>query len=170
MKVTSGDLAKDERENIRIELDNLGNSYSWIQVVPRYKIDHEGDRVLNNGEVYLKVSERTNEFIHRADRNPLPGNLREVNCSLESTAWKISIFQSSLHSNEKSLLLGNEVVYITDPETRCHLTFAIPEVEDLDEGEDDYSCNLDDQSRGNDAEHAHSFGDLVLKSEDSYFN
>ncbi|RYH07257.1 hypothetical protein EON65_41955, partial [archaeon] len=126
-------LAKDERENIKVILDSRGNSYSWLQVSPRYKINREGDRILNYAEIFLKVSERSNEFVHRADRDPLPGQSREVNCSLEVTYWKLSIFQSSADSIDRSLLLGSELVNIHDPETRCYLTISLPPVENLDE-------------------------------------
>ena len=69
----SGSLAKDERENMMVNLNTNGNIYSWLQVCPRYKIDREGDKIRNKSEVYLKVSERSNEYIHRADRDPLLG-------------------------------------------------------------------------------------------------
>ena len=69
----SGSLAKDERENMMVTLNTNGNIYSWLQVCPRYKIDREGDKIRNKSEVYLKVSERSNEYIHRADRDPLLG-------------------------------------------------------------------------------------------------
>lgn len=131
LKVIPDQLAKDERENIRIVLDPQGNSFSWIQVIPRYKIDREGDRVLNASEIYLKISERSNEFIHRADRPPLPGQDIEVNCSLEPTSWKLNIFRSSVDSVDHRLLLSSELVYISDPETRCALTLAPVKLETL---------------------------------------
>lgn len=124
VKVLPDQLAKDERENIRIVLDTIGSSYSWLQVCPRYKIDREGDRVLNGAELFLKVAERTNEFVHRADRLPLPGQDVEVNCSLEATSFKLQIFRSAVDSVQKELLLSSELVYISDPETRCNLTLA----------------------------------------------
>jgi hypothetical protein len=82
-------LAKLERENIHVMLDPSGNAFSWLQIYPRFKIDKEGDRVLSRAEMYLKVAERNNEFLHSADRPPLSGNFREVNCALESTSWRL---------------------------------------------------------------------------------
>ena len=49
--------------------------------------------IKSNTEMLLKVAERTNEYIHCADKDSADGN-REVNCSLESTAWRLSIFQN----------------------------------------------------------------------------
>lgn len=61
-----------------ISLDVNGSAFSWIQITPRFKIDKEGDRVLNYAELYLKVAERSNEFLHTADRSPQAEQLREV--------------------------------------------------------------------------------------------
>eukprot|EP00981_Chlorochromonas_danica_P006656 scaffold1447_cov165-Ochromonas_danica.AAC.2 len=133
LTVLPGKLARDERENIKVILDGRGSAFSWLQLCPRYKIDREGDRVLNHAEVYLRVSERSNEFVHRSDRDPYLGQSREVNCSLEMTFWKLNIFQSSADAIDRRLLLGSELVYINDPETRCNLTIAFPALESLEE-------------------------------------
>ena len=94
--VIPGKLAENERENIRIGLDAQGSAFSWIQITPRFKIDKDGDRVLTNAEMYLKFLERPSEYIHVADMSPVGDRLREVNCSLETSAWKMTIYQSSL--------------------------------------------------------------------------
>ena len=60
-------LAKVERENVYVTLDVIGNSFSWLQICPRYKIDKEGDRILNNSEMYLRVASRSNEYFHTSD-------------------------------------------------------------------------------------------------------
>lgn len=39
VKVLNGKLAKGERENMKVNLDIQGDSYSWFQVYPRYRID-----------------------------------------------------------------------------------------------------------------------------------
>ena len=66
--------AKDERENLSVTLSPDGNTYSWLNIVPRYKVDREGD-VINNGvEFYLKVTLRHSEYIHCSDNKPRQGN------------------------------------------------------------------------------------------------
>lgn len=115
-------LAKDERDNYRIGLDGDGDAYSWIQVCPRFKIDKEGDRILSNAEVYLKVFARNNEYIHTALRDPIPGHFREINCSLELSSWRMSIYQSSTDTMQTSLLLVGQLMYINDPETKSYLS------------------------------------------------
>jgi hypothetical protein len=67
LTVTNDQLAKEERENMRIELDAKGSPFSWIQLSPRYKIDKDGDKILSNTEIYLRVAERANEFVHCSD-------------------------------------------------------------------------------------------------------
>ena len=47
--------ARDERENMEIKLSSDGNVYSWIKILPRYKINREGDPIMNNTEILLKV-------------------------------------------------------------------------------------------------------------------
>eukprot|EP01040_Poterioochromonas_malhamensis_P001446 gene1446-1534_t len=187
LKVIPDQLAKDERENIRIVLDSKGSSYSWMQVCPRYKIDRDGDRVLNNSEIYLKVAERSNEYLHRADRDPLPGHEREVNCSLEATSWRLNIFQSSVDSVDKRLLLSSELIYISDPETHCNVTISLPPLSNLEDNnevrtplpesesllENEESHVTDELDTGNyidNADYAHQFGDIVLQPYQDFVN
>ena len=114
-------MARDERENIQVSLDSFGSPNSWLQVQPRYKIDREGDRILSNTEVILKVAERPNEYIHCSEKEPPAGYYHEVNCSLESTAWRLSLFQSG-EFLEANIILASQLVYIHDPETRSNIT------------------------------------------------
>jgi hypothetical protein len=153
-------LAKDERENVRIGLDSSGNAFSWIQICPRFKIDKEGDRILSNAEVLLKVAERSNEYVHSADRDPPPGMFREINCSLETTSWKLGIYQSSTDTFNKSHLLASQLLYINDPETKSYLSIAQPPPESFDD-EDDPTTEETASSRPR-SSYAHEHGDLVL--------
>lgn len=124
-------LARDERENIRVALTSEGCTYSWLQVLPRYKIDREGDRILSNTEALLKVAERPNEYIHCSEKLPPAGYFREVNCSLETSSWRLTIFQTGKDTADKSLLLTAQLVFIHDPETRSNIT-ALPNYDELD--------------------------------------
>lgn len=109
--------ARDERENMQVSLNSDGNVMSWIKLLPRYKIDKEGDLITNNTELVLKVSERSNEYLHCADRNPTRGKNREVNSSLEQTPWRINVFKRSDDAQKTSLLMTGDLVYIRDPES-----------------------------------------------------
>eukprot|EP01034_Spumella_vulgaris_P036426 gene36426-44929_t len=71
--VRPNDLARDERENMKVTLSTDGSVYSWIKIMPKFKINREGEPVTNNVEVLLKVSERSAEYIHCADRPPSRG-------------------------------------------------------------------------------------------------
>lgn len=73
LSVIPGKLAKEERENVRLGLDVNGNVFSHIQLCPRYKIDKDGDRIISNVELYLKVFERANEYIHSAEHESIIG-------------------------------------------------------------------------------------------------
>ena len=111
--------SKFERENIRLGLSAAGSTYSWIQILPRYKINRNGDRILNRTEVLLKVAERSNEYIHCSNNSNFEKSLtyREVNCSLEKSSWQINMFLSSQDAINKKLLLAGQLVYIREPES-----------------------------------------------------
>jgi len=71
-------LAVDERENLKVVLNSGGNPYSWINVVPRFKIDREGDNINSGVELLLKAALRQNEFIHVSEKRPRQGSSNEI--------------------------------------------------------------------------------------------
>lgn len=112
------DLARDERENMKVTLNHDGSVFSWLKVVPRFKINRDGEPVVNGTEVLLKFSERNNEFLHSADRPPPRGKFREVNSSLESpTGWRLGIYHKTADLSQTALLLAGQLVYLRDPES-----------------------------------------------------
>ena len=134
LTVNPKELALTERENSRVFLNAEGDLHSWIQFMPRFKIDREGDRILGNSEVYVQLAERPSEYVHMAEKAPAKGASREVNCSLERTSWRMTIFQeTSTFSGEPTVLLPQQLVYIHDAETRSNLTIASSTPETLDE-------------------------------------
>ena len=128
-------LATYERENSRLVLTVDGNIYSWLKLMPRYKIDRVGDRIRSGADVYISVVEKPSEFIRVADVAPRPGFPREVNCSLIMTSWKIDLFQCHTVSLDESLVLASQLVYIFDPETLCNMAIAFPPLESLDDND-----------------------------------
>jgi hypothetical protein len=161
LQVIADQLAKTERENLRAVLSSHGDSFSWLHVTPRFKIDREGDSVQSGAEIYLKVAERSNEFIHCADKEPLAGGSREINCSLESSSWKMTIFQSSVDASDKSLLLASQLVYISDPETRSNIVINQPPLTSLNDNDSeviDGEEQTDDKSKSE-----WSFSDEIKK-------
>ena len=96
LKLIPDEVAKVERENLFLSLDEHGDTFSWIQILPRFKIDREGDPIKSGNEVFLRFAERGNEFIHASDRLSKSSRFREANCSIEMSSWRATIFQSSL--------------------------------------------------------------------------
>jgi hypothetical protein len=135
LTVINGELARDERENLCVALTQDGSMDSWLQFLPRFKINKEGDKIPNGSEVFLKVSERMGECIHCSERLPPLRRLREVNSSVDAqTPWRLTVFTSitdQLHRNiiesapkevkEKDVICGGEIIMIRDPETRSVL-------------------------------------------------
>jgi hypothetical protein len=118
--VKPADLARDERENMKVTLSYDGSVMSWLKIVPRFKIDREGEPITNGTEILLKISERSTEFLHCADRAPPKGKFREVNSSMEvPTGWKINLFHKASDLKNISNLLTGQLVCIRDPELQC---------------------------------------------------
>lgn len=68
-------LAFDERENLKVTLRAGGDPFSWFNVVPRYKIDREGDIIVSGVEILLKASLRQSEYVHVSEKRPRQGLL-----------------------------------------------------------------------------------------------
>ncbi len=72
----------------------------------------------------MYLLERGTEYVPTADRNPRAhgGALREVNCALETTSWRLGIFQSAVDTaSDAALLMPAMLVTLYDPETRSSL-------------------------------------------------
>ncbi len=118
--IMPADLARDERENMKVMLSYDGSVMSWLKIAPRFKIDREGEPITNGTEILLKVAERSTEFLHCADRAPPKGKFREVNSSMEvPTGWKISLFHKAADLKTVSNLLTGQLICIRDPELQC---------------------------------------------------
>ena len=155
LTVMDSELAHDEKENMRLVLMPYGNMLSWIQVSPRYKINKDGDRILSETETKLGVFERSGEFVHCASKTPKPGYFREVNCSMEDSSWRLSVFQRAEHTSDTSLIMAHQLVTIMDPETQSYLKVLINA--NVEEG-------IDDKDKLNEAiEHVHDLGEVVLE-------
>ncbi|GMH52463.1 hypothetical protein TrRE_jg12234, partial [Triparma retinervis] len=125
--VTTTQTAETERENLVVMLNEAGSNLSWLTVMPRLKIDQEGDIVRNASDVYFKVSERNNEFLHCSEKTieNSDNKHKEVNCSLEKTPWKLIIFDHASADDETDIRC-NDVVFLMDPEAKAYLRFPAP--------------------------------------------
>ena len=69
---------------MKIHLDHEGNSFSWFNVMPRYKVDKEGDVVTDRIEI-LQGDQRRRIYTY-FEKAPGLRRFREINCSLEATS------------------------------------------------------------------------------------
>ena len=182
LTMNPGVLARDERENVQVSLNKDGSSLSWFTLMPRYKVDHVGDKINSNTELVLVAAERPTESLRCSDKAPPATKYREVNSSTESsTPWKMVIFQNSTDAVEQRLMLG-QLVFIKDPETQCLLTPFVK----VDKSKDHVDKDKDDESdtensgSGSDKddddisitsheEYIHDHGGLTLKHAESDF-
>jgi hypothetical protein len=122
LTISSNQLAKHEKENMRVEIDSHGNPLSWLEFMPRFKYDKEGQQIVHENECHIRVHERPSEFVHAArkvSKFSANGN-REINCSLENSVWTISIYQQCWETKSKNILCG-QLVSLQETETSSYL-------------------------------------------------
>lgn len=145
--VIGNEVAENERQNIRVRLDPEGSPDSWMIIQPRFKINQSGDAVLSNSEIKLNIAERSNEYLHCTDKGYTNG-YREVNASLDPTSWFMSIFQSTVDTDDVNAIRYSELVSLFDPETQSTLSvFQRPAIIkaygiDNDDSDDDSMMNM----------------------------
>jgi hypothetical protein len=125
LTISSNQLAKHEKENMRVEIDSNGNPLSWLEFMPRFKYDKEGQQIVHENECHIRVHERPSEFVHAArkvSKFSANGN-REINCSLENSVWTISIYQQCWESKLKNILCG-QLVLLQGVETSTFITLS----------------------------------------------
>lgn len=96
LTVDETSIAKNERENLKVCLCEEGNSLSWFKCGPHFKIDRDGEPIMREGTVCLGVVARDMEWLHYShpkSSGKQHGIMeREVNCSLETVGWQISLY------------------------------------------------------------------------------
>jgi hypothetical protein len=125
LTISSNQLAKHEKENMRIEIDSNGDPLSWLEFMPRFKYDKEGQQIVHENECHIRVHERPSEFIHAArkiSKFSTNGN-REINCSLENSVWTISIYQQCWEAKSKNILSG-QLILLQGVETSTFVTLS----------------------------------------------
>jgi len=105
-----------------------GSQLSWLTILPKLKIDQEGDVVRNAADVYFKVSDRSNEYLHCSSKTveDTDDKLKEINCSLERSAWHLMMYDTFPSAADEVMLRCNDIVYLTDPEAHAYLRLAAP--------------------------------------------
>eukprot|EP00854_Cymbomonas_tetramitiformis_P005494 gene5494-6657_t len=136
LTVNVSEVATVERANLRVLVDEDGSNLSWLNVEPRFKIDRLGDPVLSDAQVFLRVASRTSEYIRASDSEGEGALEREINCSLDRTAWNLVLYDSLETEGTKKLLHAGDIIYLADPESDSQLRLLQPsEGEALREGE-----------------------------------
>lgn len=117
------ETAEVERENLRVYLDEDGSSASWFVLVPRFKIDREGDVINSTAEMFLKSADGQNQYVHFSEKEvpDVPG-ARECNCSLNQTSFAMHLY-STYHSPENPILHAGDIIRLFEPELRAYLRF-----------------------------------------------
>lgn len=125
LTVSSSSLAKEERENMLVHVDQEGDSMSCVGFLPRYKYDREGQAVPNSAEITVRVHERPGEYLHAASTRSDLATKGEVNCSLESTFWTVTLYQRAVDLRSNFVLAG-QLVTLQDPDSLMCITLERP--------------------------------------------
>ena len=112
-------VAQQQRENLRALVCDGGDQNAWFQILPRYKINREGDVIQNASDIFLQIVMKPNEYIHCSELQPTEA-LREINCSFERTPWQLQLFQQC-QSEASDVLFAGDAVLIFDPEYKSYL-------------------------------------------------
>jgi hypothetical protein len=116
LSVSDHILAKQERENLRVSLQEKGSANCYLVFVPKFKYDREGQTISDTTEVLIRVHDRFGEYIHAAKKPKPFSTTVEVNCSLESSSFSISIYQQHRETSGKSILAG-QLISLQEPES-----------------------------------------------------
>jgi len=148
VSVIQNQVANIERENSKVQLVSYGSQLSWLQVLPRYKIDKEGDKIAANSEILMKIAEKSSpEYLHVAERISDRG-FREINSSTEAAnSFRLSIFQSFLDTGAPETLMQGELVYFRDPETQAVLMPIFKTAKAHTSGKEGETSNVDDDDK-----------------------
>lgn len=122
LTVSKNELARQERENMKVTLTESGNILSSLVFISRFKSDKDGTPVYADSETFLAVHDKIGEYIHVAKRHPeFYKREEEVNCSLESTAYQIILYnkgktESNNNNNTEKLIMAGQLVSIVELE------------------------------------------------------
>ena len=115
-------LAKDERVNLQISLERYGDTLSWLEIIPVAVSDTDNQQIADNTAVKLAVHERPMEYIHCASRPNSTGAAYEVNCSLTSSSWTISVFKAA--ETPPSAVVVHNIITLHAPDSAAYLTVS----------------------------------------------
>ena len=159
LTIIDNQLAEDERENLKVVLSSSGSSLSWLRFMPRFKIDKKGDPILSLQEICIEVVDRNSEYVHASSKDLRSGAMREVNCSLELSWWRINRYQVFEDTEDENNILACQLVVLKDPETLSSLQIHTVEREEYE----------DDGIAGAIAK-AHDLDRVVLEPDELIFN
>jgi len=132
LTVSKHELAKQERENMKVTLIDTGNILSGLVFSSRFKSDKDGVPIYEDSEILLGVHDRPGEFIHVAKRH-IESKREEVNCSLESTVFQLVLYNKGRTAidNIGKIITAGQLVTLIEPDTMSCLAIDNSDKDDI---------------------------------------
>jgi hypothetical protein len=131
-------ISISEPENFRVRLVDAASELAWFTVMPARAYQSMGGPILTGSKVLFAVTIAEDQFLHTSNKefkhpNPLLDDAyshfkedgcscREMNASLDSSEWDLSLFAE--YSDSNSLISIGDLVYVSNPETKSYLRLA----------------------------------------------
>jgi hypothetical protein len=132
LTVSKHELAKQERENMKVTLIDTGNVLSGLVFSSRFKSDKDGVPIYEDSEILVGVHDRPGEFIHVAKRH-IESKREEVNCSLESTVFQLTLYNKGKTGidNMGKVITAGQLVTLIEPDTMSCLAIDNSDKDDV---------------------------------------
>eukprot|EP01036_Dinobryon_divergens_P025774 gene25774-34355_t len=138
-------LAEQERENMKVTVERCGSTLSGVCLLPVRKQSKEGQPILHNNEVIVRIHEKPTEYIHATnkDLNSTRCGLfskEEVNCSLDPSSWTLNLYRKAqvaptprhmMPSTSVECILAGQTIVLQDPNNLAFMTVTT-ELKQLD--------------------------------------
>ena len=173
------EIAKVEKQNMKMYLDENGNSNSHFTINPKHKIDKAGDPVCSSHDIELVSTENRGKFLNfsQAEVQDMAGH-REINCALAAQTFAIYLYAEYQEPDVPDLCCS-DIVRLRDPEKNALLRLlplpSSTDGEDAMKDKDRYDLYLETQSEHSsqesnalwilEAKHPHLGGQVEFASE-----
>ena len=130
---------------MKVTVERCGSTLSGVCLLPVRKQSKEGQPILHNNEVIIRIHEKPTEYIHATNKelNSTRCGLfskEEVNCSLDPSSWTLNLYRKAQVAPTPRLMmppasaesiLAGQIIVLQDPNNLAFMTVTT-ELKQLD--------------------------------------